>query len=77
MNITNIQIKIFRLLKNFSFDLEDNLSFAIGKNNTGKTSFLNLLEKFLIAKGNAFAFEDFSLDCQEEIIEANFIPENH
>ena len=37
----------FRLLKSFSIDLEDGLSLVIGKNNTGKTSILSVLEKFL------------------------------
>ncbi|WP_257220263.1 ATP-binding protein [Phocaeicola dorei] len=47
MKIFKIQVENFRLLKNFSLDLEDELSLVIGKNNTGKTSILSVLDKFL------------------------------
>ena len=69
MKITKIKIKNFRLLKNFSLDLEDNLSLIIGKNNTGKTSFLNILQKFFNSTKSlkSFNFEDFSLDIQKQI----------
>jgi predicted ATP-dependent endonuclease of OLD family len=46
MKIFKIQIENFRLLRNFSVDLENELSLVIGKNNTGKTSILFVLEKF-------------------------------
>jgi predicted ATP-dependent endonuclease of OLD family len=36
MNIFKIAIDNFRLLKEFSIDLEEDLSLVIGKNNTGK-----------------------------------------
>ncbi len=38
MKITKIKVKNYRLLKNFSIDLEDELSLIIGKNNCGKTN---------------------------------------
>ena len=47
MKIYKIQIENFRLLKNFSIDIEDELSLVIGKNNSGKTSILSALDKFL------------------------------
>lgn len=83
MKITKIKIKNFRLLKNFSLDLEDNLSLIIGKNNTGKTSFLNILQKFFNSTKSlkSFNFEDFSLDIQKQIgdkiIEPKNIPEEN
>ena len=55
------------LLKDFSIDLEDDLSWVIGKNNTGKTSLLLLLERFLSGKKNNFTFHDFNIEFQEEI----------
>ena len=80
MKITKIEIKNFRLLKNFLLDLEDNLSLIIGKNNTGKTSFLNILQKFFNST-KSFNFEDFSLDIQKQIgdkiIEPKNIPEEN
>jgi predicted ATP-dependent endonuclease of OLD family len=62
MKIFKAQIKNYRLLKDFSIDLEDELSLVIGKNNTGKTSILSALEKFLNqSERNKFAVDDFNL----------------
>jgi len=79
MKITKIQIKNYRLLKNFSVNLENDLSLIIGKNNTGKTSLLNILQKFLCTTLNTFNFEDFNIEFQEEIIkkiEATLVEED-
>lgn len=67
MQIRNIKIQNFRLLKDFSIDLEENLSLIIGKNNTGKTSLLSLLERFLRGSQNNFSFHDFNISFQKEI----------
>ncbi len=67
MKIKKIVINNYRLLKNFSIDIEDELSLVIGKNNSGKTSFLSLLEKFLLAEANNFSFEDFNIDNQQRL----------
>ncbi len=85
MKIKEIWIKNFRLLKDFKIDLEEELSLVIGKNNTGKTSLLLILDKFLNkADKYKFSYEDFNLDfkkelCEiingtKEIIEDNFKP---
>ena len=42
MYLSKITVRNFRLLKNFSIDLEQDLSLVIGKNNSGKTSLLYL-----------------------------------
>ncbi len=47
MKVFKIKVENYRLLKKFSIDLEDELSLVIGKNNTGKTSILTILDKFL------------------------------
>ncbi len=67
MQIRKIKIQNFRLLKDFSIDLEENLSLIIGKNNTGKTSLLLLLERFLRGSQNNFSFHDFNIAFQKEI----------
>jgi predicted ATP-dependent endonuclease of OLD family len=54
MLIRKIKVQNFRLLKNFSIDLEEDLSLIIGKNNTGKTSLLSLLESKLSIKSDKF-----------------------
>lgn len=68
MKITKIEVKNYRLLKNFSINLEDNLSLVVGKNNTGKTSLLNILQKFLHTTSNVFNFEDFSIAFQKRLL---------
>ncbi len=67
MKINQIIVKNFRLLKDFTIVLEENLSLIIGKNNTGKTSLLSLLERFLRGKQNNFTFHDFNIPFQKEI----------
>lgn len=70
MQIYKIQVENFRLLKNFSIDIEEELSLVIGKNNTGKTSILSALDKFLNrSDNNKFHFDDFNIDFKEELSE--------
>lgn len=68
MKIKHITISNYRLLKDFKIDLEDNLSLVIGKNNTGKTSLLTILDKFLNKSDlKKFSYEDFNLDFRKEL----------
>ena len=65
MKVSKISVKNFRLLRNFSIDLEKDLSLILGKNNCGKTSLLLVLDKFL--NGRGFSFDDFSIDFKDEL----------
>ena len=47
MRITKIQAKNFRILQNSIMDFDRDLCLLLGRNNTGKTSFMVLIEKFL------------------------------
>lgn len=69
MKIESIHINNFRLLKDFKLELEDSLSLVLGKNNTGKTSILTCLEKFINSASdkNKIKAEDFNLDYKKEI----------
>lgn len=69
MKIESIHISNFRLLKDFKLDLEDTLSLVLGKNNTGKTSILTCLEKFINSASdkNKIKAEDFNLDYKKEL----------
>lgn len=77
MKIKKLQINNYRILKDFSFDLEDELSLVIGKNNCGKTSLLSALEKFIGSQSasNNFTFDDFNSDFQDSLF--NAINEGH
>lgn len=59
----------YRLLSNFQLDLRDDLSLIIGKNNTGKTSLLNVLIASL-AGSQSYVFEDFSIATQKTLVSA-------
>lgn len=68
MKIFKIEVVNFRLLRNFFMDLENELSLVIGKNNTGKTSILFVLEKFLNQPDrNKFLFDDFNIEFKKEL----------
>ena len=78
MVIKQIQVKNFRLLKEFTMEMEDELSLVIGKNNVGKTSLLVILDKFLNqGDRKGFQYNDFNLDfrCQlkDLIVKISFI----
>ena len=77
MVIKQIQVKNFRLLKEFTMEMEDELSLVIGKNNVGKTSLLVILDKFLNqGDRKGFQYNDFNLDfrCQlKDLIEKDIV----
>lgn len=74
MYIESIKVKNFRLIKDATLNLktnattDENLSLLIGRNNTGKTSFIVLLERFLGSKNPNFYFDDFSLSLRNELL---------
>lgn len=70
MKIRQIKVRNFRLLKDFSIDIEPELSLIVGKNNVGKTSLLYVMDKFLNGGADSnkrFHYQDFNLDFQNEI----------
>lgn len=68
MKINKIKVTNYRLLKDFSIDLEDDLSLIIGKNNCGKTSLLLVMDKFI--NSVKFSLDDFNIDFKNELIKA-------
>ena len=67
MYIERIKVQNFRLLQDFSIDLQQNLSLVVGKNNSGKTSLLKVMDKFINGSESKFVFEDFSLSYHTEL----------
>ncbi len=65
MYINRIKIRNFRHLRDTTLDLKKEISLLIGKNNTGKTSFLVLLEHFFQSK--KFQYNDFPVSIRNEI----------
>ena len=74
MYINKIEVENFRLLQNSILDLENqenkDLSVLIGRNNSGKTSFIMLFDKFL-KKSSSFNFDDFPIAVRKSIFEIN------
>ena len=70
MQLRKVQIQNFRSLKSIEVDLEEYLSIIVGKNNSGKTSFLLILERFLSGGHSArFELDDFNIDLQKHLKE--------
>lgn len=67
MRLDKITVKNCRLLKNTKIDIEDNLSIIIGRNNTGKTSLLKIMNSFLGTSGETLTINDFSVDAQKQL----------
>ncbi len=70
MKIKTIKIKNFRLLHNISLQLEDETTVVVGRNNCGKTSFSDIIRKFL-SERSTFEMEDFSSACYDKFCAAH------
>jgi putative ATP-dependent endonuclease of the OLD family len=69
VKLTKICIKNFRSLKDLQVDLEEYLSIIVGKNNSGKTSLLLVLERFLASNTlPRFDFDDFNTEFQNYLV---------
>lgn len=66
MRITKIQIKNFRILQDSIMDFNNEICLLLGRNNTGKTSFMVLIEKFL--KNGEFDYNDFSINLRNKLL---------
>ena len=65
MYLKKIEIKNFRLWKNTSIELEQQSTVIVGKNNTGKTSFMDLM--LLFVKNQLPTFDDYPLEEREKL----------
>lgn len=70
MKIKTIKIKNFRLLRDISLQLEDETTVVVGRNNCGKTSFSDIIRKFL-SERSTFEIEDFSSACYDKFCAAH------
>lgn len=70
MYIEQIKIENFRLLQNCRLDMREKTTLLVGKNNTGKTSFAVLLERFL-ERPDHFTYTDFPIPIRQKILGIN------
>ncbi|NHN92749.1 ATP-dependent nuclease [Acetobacter sicerae] len=69
MHIEKIRVKNFRSLKDLEVELESYLSIIVGKNNSGKTSLLLVMERFFNGSSSVrFEFDDFNIDFQKYLV---------
>lgn len=59
MRIKNLEVRCFRLLNDVSINLENDITLIVGRNNTGKTSLLEVI-KIFTSGNDSLSFEDFS-----------------
>ncbi|WP_018076531.1 AAA family ATPase [Thiobacillus denitrificans] len=61
MHIAHVEIANFRKLYSVRIDLTDKTTLFVGANNSGKTSAIQALRRFLVKKGKGFRTQDFTL----------------
>ena len=70
MKITNIRVINFRLLADADLTLEDSTTVIVGRNNSGKTSLAEVMQRLLDKQSPRFQLEDFACDCHDGFIAA-------
>lgn len=74
MYLKKIEISNFRLWKKANIDLEKQSTVIVGKNNTGKTSLMDLIQ--LLVNNRSISFDDYPLGnrnilCQDILVYLN------
>lgn len=63
MLLTKIYIKNYRLLVDAWMDVDSNMTLIVGRNNTAKTSCMDIVENVL--KNNPLSFDDYPLNKRQ------------
>lgn len=63
MKVSSAHIKNFRLLENAAIALDDESTMIVGRNNSGKTSVVEIFRKLVKADVSPFSFDDISLNA--------------
>jgi putative ATP-dependent endonuclease of OLD family len=71
MKVSRAHIENFRLLQNAVIALDGESTMIVGRNNSGKTSVVEMFRKFTKADPSAFVFDDVSLDVHSKFDEAH------
>lgn len=69
MYLRKIYIQNYRLLNNVNIDFDSSLTLFVGKNNTGKTSVMKLIQ-FILSDEKYLKFDDYPLDARQILYSA-------
>ncbi len=75
MRIEKVRVEGFRLLQDVEIMLEGNSTVIVGRNNSGKTSFTDIFDRFTGETGARFRLEDFSAAQRERFFTAKTLRE--
>jgi predicted ATP-dependent endonuclease of OLD family len=75
MRVEKVRVEGFRLLQDVEIMLEDNSTVIVGRNNSGKTSFTDIFDRFTGETGARFRLEDFSSAQRERFFAAKMLRE--
>jgi len=70
MRVTEARVDGFRLLDGVTMTFENSTTIIVGRNNSGKTSFIEVFFKFLGTDKASFNLDDFTLARIKELYEA-------
>ncbi len=75
MRIEKVRVEGFRLLQDVEIMLESKSTVIVGRNNSGKTSFTDIFNRFIGESGARFRLEDFSASQRERFYTAKIMRE--
>ena len=70
IKLTKIHVEGFRLLEKVDITIEEKVTVIVGRNNSGKTSLTEVLDKFLGEQAGKFRLEDFSSSTRSKFLKA-------
>lgn len=77
MRVKTVQVNNFRLLHSIKINLDDTTTIIVGRNNSGKTSLIEVFHRFLGRDKINFDFEDFSAEVFEASPSSEIIQNFH
>ena len=75
IKLSNVCIDGFRLLEAVSIAVEPGTTVIVGRNNSGKTSLMEVFDKFLGERAGQFRLEDFSASFRAKFLSAKALRE--
>lgn len=68
MYLKTIHVKNYRLSSDVKVNLDTTTTIIVGRNNTGKTSLMDLINK--VTKGHKLTFYDYPMNCRDSLYKA-------